>query len=271
MTGQESIKANVKELIDNNAYPRFSIVVGKKGIGKKTFGKYVAKQLGCQYILWENKIDDIRELIEIMWKHTEPMVYCIPDYEDMSQGARNSLLKVCEEPPNSAYIILTSSSKEIVLPTILGRGTTFELLSYTPDELHSIAKDNFVDMREEDIAKKIEFCEVPGELITAESMKAEEFTEFVEKFWNNIANASAGNALKITQSISLKEGDNKYDINLFINYLSKLNSKSPLSEQRMKIFDELMKARRGLQLKFNKQYLLDELILNIRSIKNGTI
>lgn len=269
MVGQGRFKNSVEELVNNNHYPLFSIIVGRSGIGKRTAGKYIAKKLGCQYVVWGNKIDDIRELKSIMESQDKEIVYCIPNYEDMSQGARTSILKICEEPPRNARIILTSYSKDIIIPTILGRGTVFELNNYTRQELVEIAQTKF--KLTENVDDLVELCEVPGDIEIATEMNTKEFFEFMNLLWENIGNASGGNLLKNTTKIKVKEDGSGYDINLFINYLMRLNSKSSVSEEKRKIFYEIMKARKGIQLKFNKQYILDNLLLNIRGIKNGTI
>lgn len=265
MIGQNRFKEKVSEFIDNKRFPLFSILVGQKGIGKKTACKYIAQQLGCQYIIWENKIDDIRELKLIMESQDQEIIYVIPDYEDMSPGARNSILKICEEPPRNAHIILTSYSKEIIIPTIIGRGTVFELDPYTDSELLEIIHQDNLD---ESI---LDLCSVPGELSIAKETNVEEFKTFVDSVWHNIKKASAGNLLKVTNKIKLKEDGKGYDLNLFINYLYKLNSVEETSKEKLRIFTEILEARRSIQLKYNKQYLLDNLLLNIRSIKNGTL
>ena len=277
MTGQKELLKTISELVSNNTYPRFSIFVGKKGCGKKHLVKELSKMLNCEYFIWGNKIDDIRGLLEIMIGRNVPTIYCIPNYEDMSVGARNSLLKMCEEPTSNSYIILTSSSKEIILPTLLGRGTVFEFCQYTEDDLFQIEKDLIgIEMghSREDTDKIVKLCEVPGDLEHVRNMDIDGFVEFMNRFWENIGKSSAGNALKVTGKIKLKEDSNDntlYDINIFINYLFKLNSNSPTSVEKSKIFDELISAKKAIQLKYNKQYILDDLILNIRSIKNGVV
>lgn len=265
MVGQNRFKEKVSEFIDNKRFPLFSILVGQKGIGKKTACKYIAQQLGCQYLIWENKIDDIRDLKMLMENQDKEIIYCIPDYEDMSPGARNSILKICEEPPRNAHIVLTSYSKEIIIPTILGRGVVFELDPYTDNEMLEIIKENNLD------ESLLELCSVPGELEIAKELNVEEFKTFVKSVWDNISKASAGNLLKVTTKIKLKEDGKGYDLNLFINYLYKLNSQASADRQKEKIFWEILEARRSIQLKYNKQYLLDHLLLNIRSIRHGTI
>lgn len=271
MLGQDNLKLQIQEYVNMSTFPRFSIIVGKRGSGKRLLGKYIANELGYSYLVWQNKIDDIRSLIKFMWEQDKPTVYCIPDYEDMSLGARNAILKVCEEPPNNAFIILTSSLKDIILPTILGRGTVFEMQGYSQEDLIKVAEINYNNFDKESINNKIMFCETPGEVIRCENLNSEEFRAFVEKLWANIGIASAGNLLKITNSIKLKDDSNGYDLDLFINSLMWCNNNSPVNKEQSDIYSELLRAKRDISLKYNKQYIVDNLLLNIRGIKNGTI
>ena len=45
----------------------------------------------------------------------------IDAYENITQEAQNSLLKILEEPPSNTIIIITTIGKEIMLPTIISR------------------------------------------------------------------------------------------------------------------------------------------------------
>lgn len=269
MIGQKNTLSKISELVKNNSYPRFSIFVGKKGSGKKTLAKELSKMMGYQYVLWTNKIDDIRALTKLMWEQDKPTIYCIPDYEDMNFRGTSAILKLCEEPPNEAYIVLTSSLKEIILPTLLSRGITFELDSYSDEEMLNISEKYSNDREERE--RIVSICEVPGELELASNIDIKEFSQFVEVFWDKVGKSAAGNALKISGKLKTKEDQDGYDINLFINYLFKLNSKLDDIRMRSKIFDELIRAKKNIQLKYNKLYIVDNLILNIRSIRNGNI
>ena len=267
------------EYIDNlkNNFPRFSIIVGSQGSGKKTLVKEISKMLNVPYIIWENKIDDIRSLNELMNQQTETTIYCIPNYEDMTFRARNSLLKMCEEPPNKSYIILTSTSKEIILPTILNRGVVFVMQPYLEDELHCIEKDKYgFDMghTREQVDKFITLCRVPGDLDKVRNMDFNAFVEFMKKFWEHIGSSSAGNSLKVASKLKIKEDSadtTLYDIDIFLNYLIKLNMQEEITEKQSKIYQLIMWARKCLQLKYNKQYIVDKFILDLRGIKNGVI
>jgi DNA polymerase-3 subunit gamma/tau len=59
------------------------------------------------------------------WGHLAPSgrrkLLVIENADRMQDGARNSLLKTLEEPPDRLTIVLTSSRREAILPTLLSR------------------------------------------------------------------------------------------------------------------------------------------------------
>ncbi len=68
-------------------------------------------------------IDQIRSLG--MWTHTtsaeSAKVVILENADRMSDGSKNALLKMLEEPPEETYFILLSAKKGAIIPTILSR------------------------------------------------------------------------------------------------------------------------------------------------------
>jgi DNA polymerase-3 subunit delta' len=91
------------------------------------------------------KVDAIRGLSdEIMLKPTlsKRKVFIIRDAECMNESAQNALLKILEEPPTYATIILVVSNKEQIIKTIKSRCTILDFQKLSNDELKSIFKDD---------------------------------------------------------------------------------------------------------------------------------
>jgi len=63
------------------------------------------------------------------WAHlkgTEPTkVIVLENADRLLDAARNALLKLLEEPPSSVYLILTTTRKNAIIPTILSRVRTY--------------------------------------------------------------------------------------------------------------------------------------------------
>lgn len=83
-------------------------------------------------------IEQIRNLFQFFalkatGKSNTRRVVVIPDAELMNQPAQNALLKMLEEPPSDAVILLTSSAPHKLLPTISSRVQSLTLSKPTHD------------------------------------------------------------------------------------------------------------------------------------------
>ena len=57
---------NLIDILDKqieNGFPRFSIIVGDIGSGRKTISKYIAEKLNLSYVECDTKIETVREVI----------------------------------------------------------------------------------------------------------------------------------------------------------------------------------------------------------------
>jgi DNA polymerase-3 subunit delta' len=89
----------------------------------------------------EIKINQIREIIDFLkLKSKTGKVVIIEDAEKMNREASNALLKTLEEPPEKSLIILTTSNKSKILPTILSRTLKIRFSPLKEDEIVDILK-----------------------------------------------------------------------------------------------------------------------------------
>ena len=96
MIGQEHLQLRVESLLKANTFPQFAIFVGLRGSGRKTFIKEHFKGI----YLEDSKIDSVRKMIQMVYK-MKNQTFIMPDVDNMSNAARNALLKVVEECPNN--------------------------------------------------------------------------------------------------------------------------------------------------------------------------
>lgn len=274
MVGQTQLQSRIEQLIENRTFPRFSILVGPKGSGKKTFAKWVANQfqkneIATYFMCPDIKVDTIRDIINGAYKIAGTNIYIIPDADNMSNAAKNALLKVTEEPPNNAYFIMTLEDENNTLETIRSRGTVFHMDRYTPDEILQFAeKDNGTHYVPEvrDIITGI--CDTPGDVITLYNSGIKEFYDYVQLVVDNIADVQLANSFKIPSKVALKDDTEGYDFTLFLKCMIIVCS------DRMKqnvIYAEVVQCiSRYLQRTrvkgINKTMLLDNLILDIRKL-----
>ncbi|MDR2394417.1 MAG: DNA polymerase III [Treponema sp.] len=83
------------------------------------------------------------------WSHLAPTgkrkVLLIENADRMQEGARNSLLKILEEPPPSVSIVLTSSREKALLPTILSRVRPYRFIRRSPEVEAAVIRQVFKD------------------------------------------------------------------------------------------------------------------------------
>lgn len=151
-----SAAALTGELIRKGREPHSIMICGERGLGKKTLARLIASQLlcergdgascgvcrSCRLIEADQhpdvitvkssetgnyKVDDIRAVVAdavVSPNEARCKVYIIPDLDRSVQTlvrVQNILLKLIEEPPDHAAIILTARSKEVFLDTIVSR------------------------------------------------------------------------------------------------------------------------------------------------------
>ena len=212
MIGQSSILTIIDEQIMLDEFPRFSIIVGPEGSGKKTLSNAIAMALNAHRVFVEPKVDAVRDMIHNAYEVGDTTLYVLLD-GFMSESAKNAMLKICEETPKNAYICMLTTDISTVLDTLRSRAGIYFMQPYTPDEILEYA--NVVDGKEEEII--VDLCETPGDVDKLLFTGVYKFYDFVEKVVDSIADVSPANALKIVDKLDVKNNDaEKYDVTLFL-------------------------------------------------------
>lgn len=277
MIGQENLRHHISSMIENKTFPRFSIIVGQKGGGKKLLATEIKEMFNqhnisgdyiYSYRTADVKIDTVRDIISQAYKTVATAIYIIPDADSMSNAAKNAILKVTEEPPNNAYIIMTLEDENNTLDTIKSRATIFHLDRYTPDEIYQYAKEytNYTLHDDEwDIIKDI--CDTPGD-VNIIGKYPREFYDYVELVVDNISQVSLANAFKIPSKVALKEDAEGYDLKLFWKAFIKIVLERAKDSEDISRYSEwaLITSKYLQKLKvtgINKQMLIDNWVLEI--------
>lgn len=138
--GHENIIKNFKYAMENDRIAHSYLFEGPKGIGKKTMGKALAKMLLSQpksmdivnhpdfkiietaeNIIKIDKIEELQKDIKVKPHDGGKKIYIICEADKMNVASQNKFLKTLEEPPPYVTIILTTTNKEKLLPTIVSR------------------------------------------------------------------------------------------------------------------------------------------------------
>lgn len=264
MIGQKYLKKYVKTLIDEGNFPRFSIFVGPKGSGRKTFVHEVIQDLtDGLYVESGIKVDDVREIIADAYKIHSIAIYFIPDADSMSNAAKNALLKVAEEPPNNAYFIMTLEDEVNTLETIRSRAQIFYMDMYFPKDLRDYA-DTLGIKDKEELEIIADVCTTPGDVNILYSQGIKDFYDFTKLVLENVADVSLANALKIPSKLALKDGDTGYDLRLFLRMFMSLCISTQANVEWVKSTSKCLIKLRTKSI--NKQMLLDMWIFSIREL-----
>ena len=270
MIGQQHLQSQLMQLIENGTFPRFSIIVGPRGSGKKTlvhqiyqnFGSGVLSNIGIS-------VDSVRQSIAQSYAvRGSQAIYVFADADNMSNAAKNALLKVTEEPPNNACFIMTLEDENNTLETIRSRGTVFHMDRYTPDEIGYYFYDKYHANHgkdEEEIVK--ELCDTPGDVDTLVKMGIHEFYNYVQLVVDNIAEVSLANAFKIPSKVALKEDAEGYDLRLFWKAFINICFLTQTYDKWGPAVSITSKRLQDLRVKgINKQMLMDNWILDVREV-----
>ncbi len=169
--GHEGIKKVLRHMYEKEQIPPFLIFEGPSGVGKATFAYEFAKFLMYDgkkeilnspdfYLLLPSdrpeidlsvgirplnydptkdiKIDAVRSLQKELTKkgtfEAKTRVVLILNGENLNIEAQNSFLKTLEEPPGHTVIIMVTSHRESILPTVYSRAKRLKFTPLSLDE-----------------------------------------------------------------------------------------------------------------------------------------
>lgn len=269
MIGQERLLTRIDKMIEAG-FPRFTIICGSKQSGRKLIASRIAKGLNAHLIKSNIKVDDVREIIALAYKQSEPTLYLLPDADKMSPAAKNALLKITEEPPRKAYFIMTLADIGSTLATLKSRGTVLSIDPYTPDNLLEYAEVKGYELNEDEIEIVSNICTVPGEVDLIARYDILAFYEFVETVVDNIGVVNGANAFKIGLKLNYKEDDGGWDIGLFMRAVMYVCRKKMDNEPLHQYRDTIAITSKYLSqiniTGINKPSTIDMWILEMRGI-----
>ena len=266
MIGQVKLLQGVDKII--NSYPQFSIIVGPKGSGKKTLCKEIGNKLNIKMINCGIKIDDIRSIIDISRNQVDNIGFLIADTDNMSVGAKNSLLKITEEPPRNVFLFMTICNIDSMLETIKSRGTIFTLDNYSKEELIQYRIFRGYNDKYDDIIRDI--CFTTGDVDQLFGCDVAKFYEFAKCICDNIDVPKNGNAFKISKMVRDKDTDNGYDALLLLKAVQSIFLNKGTKDKNPKYLQaciECGKIINEMQIQsLSIIALMDKWILNVRRV-----
>ena len=149
---KDTLVSSINAMKQSGRLAHAFLLTGERGVGKKIAAKYIAMTILCEHgnacgkcrhckrilennhpdVIYPEKTgkkqiynaDTMREICTDAYvspNDCDAKIYIFSDCENIEERTQNFLLKVIEEPPDTAYFIFTSESRSVFLPTILSR------------------------------------------------------------------------------------------------------------------------------------------------------
>ncbi len=167
LVGNKKVVSFLEKSLQNNKLTHCYIFCGQKDLGKSTIAQYFAYNIlypdqptaeelavlqGDLHILEREEdkknisIEQVREFTKTLSRGSFLSAYkvgIIKEAECLSEEASNALLKSLEEPTQKTIIILTVSSLDKLLPTIVSRGQILYFYPVSREEIFDYLLKNF--------------------------------------------------------------------------------------------------------------------------------
>lgn len=219
LVGQTKLQAFIDNVTLENC-PHFIIFKGPKGCGKTAFTEALAQKLNAMQVEFQPSVEQVRNIISTIYNIKEPCVYWCEDLDKMHVNGKNSLLKVTEETPRFAYIILHTLNTP--LATLNSRAQVFEFEPYSFQDYEEYCKLKEIEMPENAevlMASCNSLAEFEYQVSTG---KFKETVELANKVLDYMGEVSTVNAFKIISKLALKKDAEGLDPVFFLTVLLNL-------------------------------------------------
>ena len=152
MMGNKATIASIESILkkEKSKIPKAWMFVGSAGCGKTTLARIVRDELGCDPLDFREyngsntrKIADIRKLQEniVTYPRTGDIkIYLIDEAHRLTPEAQDALLKMLEEPPPHAYIMLATTNPEKLIKPIHSRCTIIKVNPLPSKEIKELVR-----------------------------------------------------------------------------------------------------------------------------------
>lgn len=248
-----------------DSFPKSFILLGEKGSGRHLLVSYISNLLNLNLVDMSEHVE--LDFINEIYLNTTPTLYLI-DLDSLFEKKQNILLKLLEEPPINAFIAIIAETKLNILNTIINRCVPFELNNYTKKELSSFITE---DMPKDLILNNIR---TPGKIINLNCLNIEGMVELTQTIIDKISKANYPNTLTLVDKFNYKDEFDKYDVDMFIDFLTKEISNKYIETKDKKIYSvyilTINESKKLKDSRVNKKIFLENYLTKLwRIMRNG--
>lgn len=242
--------------------PHSMLFLGEKGCGKHTLVKELEKYFKIDAIDISDSLE--LETIQNITTCSNSHFYII-DMNKVNEKQQNVILKFLEEPTSYTYIILLSTSKSILLDTIINRCVSYEFEPYTTQQLMQ-----FLSF-EEGVEILVDYCHTPGQVLSTSIEKIKNLIELCDNIAKNVGKARFPNIFKISSRVIKEEIDLDLFYNVLLERLLRLFKETNNIAYRdmYNITSDTLKKHNDTRL--NQELLIDSLVMQLHEASRGKI
>lgn len=219
LVGQQKIQDFIHNLTLENC-PHFIILKGARRSGRTFITQLIAEKLNALRSEFQPGVDSVRQIISTIYNIKEPCVYWCEDMDKMYPQAKNSLLKVTEETPKNAYIVLHSVGS--IMATLNSRARVIEIEPYSFQDYEDYCSQNNIVVEPSHLTLMKTCNSLADFQYYIESGKYQEVDELAGKVLDYMGEVSKVNAYKIISKLALKKDAEGIDPVFFLTYLINL-------------------------------------------------
>lgn len=260
--GQDKLVNQIDKMVGDSTLPQFIVLQGDTGCGKTTMANYIVSKLNAYiYSVNNGKLDDMRNMIKDTTTLSHDKVYLIENSDKLNLQCQNAILKLVEEPPKHAYIILETKNINNLLTTIQSRARILTFEAYLNSDLRRFTDNELL----------LSIYTTPGQILRTDPIKVQELHDFCKSVLNNIKKVSILNLFNIPTYINVNKKTDGFELNDFLNMFSYLVCNNIKQGKYVNTMVDLLKEVNKAQSMsnvtgVNKLALLDITLLNIRKI-----
>lgn len=217
MIGQQANLTLCRRLIQEKRLPHFIIIHGGRMTGKKVFVGELIKELGMTSAEVGDSVDDIRAMIEDIYKSKHERVYKVFDLEDYNYRSKEAILKICEEPPEYSYLIVTVNNLSFLKGTLRNRAFVINIMPYSLGEMRQYSSSHSAKF-EDEVFRIINTPSLFDYYIKDGHLKL--YKAFFKDFTRIVA-VDGGEAVNFIKYFNTKKDENdKMDFGLFLDWVA---------------------------------------------------
>ena len=236
--GHSELIKDFKQLVKNDRLAHGYIFFGDPEIGKFFFAKHLAYFLESGELEISDRplqdalvlddatgIDAMRDLKNFLWQKpnlSKKRIAIINNSENLTDEAQNAILKITEEPPENAILIMIVNQLDNLLPPLLSRLQKIYFGRLSDEEMRALLKVESLKLKVNDIEMSFGG---PGRALR---LSSDESTSEMEKYAQQFLKSSGPARSGLIKELVEEQKEKPEVLDMFLESLILILRKDPI-------------------------------------------